>query len=497
MNTDSDDILRALESPDEENRRRALFWVAQKRDVRALFVLKRMAQNDPSVEVRYYAKKALLFFQQLPSPPPASEGTQSSSFEGLRDPQAKVRNETVQALARSGTEGALEAFSELVGSEKNPFVKATLAVAIGVLGSTPQIPLLDRFLADADPRVRANAIEGLMHIGGPEVSQRIVPHLKDTDKRVKVNAYTALSKVKKIDLLKALGEMLTAEKLWVRDASAYALAKLLLPESVPLLQHALADGYVGVRLKARNGLVSLSERGVTQAGVALERVGGERSGPKAYLTLGMLKLRERTAAGPLNDQEGRLALIRRIVQAHDKEKLGMLIRQLGREKHPKVIATLLAAVGRLGHSGALKALMPFLDSTDRRIRANAVEAIGLLANDEDLGVLEVFALDPDNRVRGNAIVALGNAGLDCSKAIQDMARAPDELMRLSAIYALVELGRLEQLSILETLLEDPLPRVRKKAVDGLRILASDGMAPAGQLLRQAGLSEQADFQELS
>jgi HEAT repeat protein len=483
----ADDILRALDSPDEENRRRALFLAAERRDERALPKLQQMAAEDPSLEVRYYARKALLYFQQVVGVRRTAGGGGVEELEGdLSSPDPRVRNEAVQALVRLGGDAARTRVRTMVEGEVDPFVRATLAVSLGVLGGPAEISSLDSLLQDSDPRVRANAIEGLMHIGGADVPARVVPYLKDADNRVKVNAYTALGKFKKMDLLKALGEMLTSDKAWRRDAAAYALVKMEIPESVPLLEYALGDDYVGIRLKARNGLVLLARREVTQATQVLGRLAGERPYPEGYLSLDMLQVRDRPEVRR-DEEAGRLALIRRIVEAQDREKISMLLRQLTREKRPRVLATLLTAVGNLGSPEALPALRPFLESPDRRIRANAVEAWGMLGADAEVGALDPFRRDPDNRVRANAVVALGRRRQDVRADLEAMADDTSEPMRLSAVYALVELGRDEAVPLLSSLLLDPATSVKKKAIDGLRILASDGRSDARKALEDAGL----------
>jgi HEAT repeat protein len=487
------DILRALKSPDEENRRRAIFLVAQGQDYRSVPVLEELAAQDPSIEVRYYAKKALLFLQQNAGGPKQEDSRRGGSpvggvREALQDADPALRNRAVQALAKQGGEQALALLTERCGVEEDSFVRASLAIALGILGGGTQLSLLRGFLDDPDPRVRANAIEGLMHLGIPEVIRVIVPHLKDQDKRVKVNAYTAMGRFGKLALLRSLGEMLNSDKLWLRDVACYALCKLELPESVALLEHAFSDDYIGVRLKARNGLVGLARKGVSQAEKALERAGGERGAPEDYLTMSMLAPRQRVAMQAADPTEAGLALIRRIVEAEDRKHLSMLLKQLAKERSPRIVATLLTAVGKLGDGQVLNAVCPFLTATDRRIRANAVEAVGYLAGARSDEFLRPFLTDPDNRVRANAIVAVGaNPQVDLTDPLTAMATSVQELMRLSSIYAVVELRRPAFLSLLEELLLDPIPQVRKKAVDSLRILAADGLEGAGGILQQAGL----------
>lgn len=487
------DILRALESPDEENRRRAIFLVAQRQDYRSVPALETLAAEDPSIEVRYYAKQALLFLQQNAGGASAREprtqgGDLAPLVQALADADPTRRTQAVQELTRLGGEEALAHLVQRVGIEEDAFVRASLAMGLGILGGPSHLALVGGFLEDSDPRVRANAIEGLMNLGTPEASRFIVPHLKDQDNRVRVNAYTALGRFKKLPLLRSLGEMLNSEKAWLRDCATYALCKLEIPESVALLDFAFSDDYIGIRLKARNGLVALASRGVVQALKALERAGGERSAPEDFLTLGMLAPRARRAAHSHSRSEGSLALIRRIVEAEDRKHLAMLLKQLGKERSARVRATLLTAIGKLADLSALGVVRPFLGAAHRRVRANAVEAVGMLAGVRGRELLIPFLEDPDNRVRANAVVALGaDPDLDLTAPLEKMAASESELMRLSLVYAVVELRRVAHFPLLERLLHDPAPQVRKKAVNSLRILAGEGFGEARGMLEAAGL----------
>lgn len=499
-------ILQALRSPDEENRKRAIFLAAQTLEFRTIPALNAIANEDPSIELRYFAKKALFFLQQnylrrqkgegtgeIPAPAVQADAGQNERVEALRrelaNPSAEVRNKVLQALVRLGGPRALEALVERAGAEEDPFVRATLAISLGILGGRAQLPLLETFLQDQNPRVRANAIEGLMHLDAPEAARLIAPHLKDTDNRVKVNAYTALGKFDKVDLLRAMAEMLSSAKVWMRDSATYALVKLELPESVPLLEHALQDPYKGIRLKARNGLVLLARKNVKPALDVLEKFGGARESPEAFLTLEFLDAVAPAAGAGAADAQARMDAVLRIVAQRDRTKVDELLAQVAAERDARVLATLLLALGRLGDRRALGALAGHLRHEDRRVRANAVEALGLLGGEEVHRLIRPFLEDPDNRVRANAVVALGGAaGVDLGPTLQGMMGSAEELMRLSAVYALLVLRRPASVPLLEGLVGDPVPRVRKKAIDSLRILVSEGVAAAAEALSRAGVA---------
>lgn len=499
-------LQKALSSAEEATRKQAILAAAQAFEVRLVPLLQRIAQQDPSIELRFLAKKALAFFQlrlrqaqEKKAATGIGEGPQArirGLLEELRSPDVEVRNNAVQSLGKLGGKDVAHEILLACKRESDPFVRASLAVAVGQAAKEDGLDALRAFLNDEDPRVRANAIEGMSFLPAQQAAQWITPHLKDEDSRVKVNAYTALGKIRKIDLLQALGRMLDSEKVWLRDSAAYALCKLEIPESVPLLERALADPFQGVRLKARNGLVLLAKAEVSQAQKALERVGGERDSPEAYLTTSMVgprgQIREAAAQvrapGPQpGGEEARLALIRRIVEADDRGKIAMLVKQLGKEKNPKVLASLISALGQLGDGRLLASLQGFLGSPDRRIRANAVEALGLLGSEATCESLLRFTQDEDNRVRANAVVALASlADRDVSPELEAMVESEDILMRLSAIYAVTTLGSPEYLGFLARLTRDGDPGVSRKALESLQILAGEGEDEAGKILEDLG-----------
>ncbi|MDD2716283.1 MAG: HEAT repeat domain-containing protein [Candidatus Wallbacteria bacterium] len=120
-----------------------------------------------------------------------------------------------------------------------------------------------------------------------------------------------------------------------------------------------------------------------------------------------------------------------------------LVEWLNQEKNDKVIARLLIVIGELRHEEFLEQLLPFLKSSDRRVRANAVEGIGKIESEKIKEHLLPLLEDGDNRVRANAAMALWaypKMREQVRGIFMSMLSNKDKWMQASALYAFGELG---------------------------------------------------------
>lgn len=109
-------------------------------------------------------------------------------------------------------------------------------------------------------------------------------------------------------------------------------------------------------------------------------------------------------------------------------------------------------------------------SSKVRARAKSVELIDSMFKDSDIvrGLLTPFLEDNNNRVRANACVAMYKHQPEIAlNALREMAVSEDKWMRLSAAWALGEIGVQEGVKLLEMLLDDPDEEVKKLARDSL------------------------------
>src|SRR5688500_6427548 len=79
-----------------------------------------------------------------------------------------------------------------------------------------------------------------------------------------------------------------------------------------------------------------------------------------------------------SDRRTRLKAIQEILRSRDASMVESLIERLEHENEPKILASLVKAIGNLGTAAELPFLAELLDHPDPRIRANVVEALMIL-----------------------------------------------------------------------------------------------------------------------
>ena len=132
-----------------------------------------------------------------------------------------------------------------------------LAIKYYLEKSYPSIPLslLQEFLSDQEPEVRAEALHCLIKFRGPIVSPLLKKHLKDSDPKVRMTALRGMFQYQeKIDL-NILLQFLSDESTWVRRKVATLLGWAQIEGVLPILMEFSRDQDAVVR---RAALFSLS-----------------------------------------------------------------------------------------------------------------------------------------------------------------------------------------------------------------------------------------------
>ncbi|MFC2061263.1 HEAT repeat domain-containing protein [Elusimicrobiota bacterium] len=109
-----------------------------------------------------------------------------------------------------------------------------------------------------------------------------------------------------------------------------------------------------------------------------------------------------------------------------------------------------------------------------RARADGVEMIPKTISDPSIAekMLKPYLGDPNNRVRGNACVAIYQYNPQLAiQALDKMASSPDKWMRLTAAWAVGEIGAPEMVDILRKLVDDIDEKVKDRAIRAFESLA--------------------------
>jgi HEAT repeat protein len=141
---------------------------------------------------------------------------------------------------------------------KHPDPKVRILAIKYYLGkSYPSIPLslLQEFLSDQEPEVRAEALRCLIKFRSPIISSLLKKHLKDSDPKVRMTALRGMFQYQeKIDL-NILLQFLSDESTWVRRKVATLLGWAQIEGALPILMELSRDQDAVVRKAA---LFSLS-----------------------------------------------------------------------------------------------------------------------------------------------------------------------------------------------------------------------------------------------
>lgn len=506
-----DSILKALKSPLEGERERAVQALVRSKDIRAAEVLQRVIDTDESVAVRYLAKKGLFFLRKQmgaseasasPAADPPADGVAGKLKKILEVGQDAQKIKLLKGLTGRKLTQVLPTLLEHDAAGESPEVRSNLVMAVGILGAEAELGYVKAFLDDADPRVRANTIEALEFLGTPKAYPLVVKMLPDEDNRIRANAIKALRHYGKVNCLALLEKMLQSKKLWMRDSAAYALGLVGGEGALPMLLDALKDVEPSVREKARRGIEQLAEGGDADAQQALRKLKADAAGevevdddPEDHSIEGFFTDEQSKMSfvipqnDPLyaEDPQERLAAVTEIAETRAADRVPALLDAARREGDGLVRAKMVIELGRLGGPEVVDELLPFLDDGVDRVRANAIEALAMADLSSAAPHLARMLDDPNNRARGNAVVALKDApGVDIVPALRAMIDSPVTLMRKSAFYALAEIGDARVGPLIEVLLEDNEEDLRLKARGYLSMAAEEGQPWAVALQGERG-----------
>lgn len=469
--TDLAPILKLLHSADENDRRQGILELIRCGDQMTVPILTKLAAEDTSVEVRYYARRALGSIRgrigtveqgSTPGIPDISVrdllGSDSPHirFEGLKKALANPDPENARMVRR-----ALE-------RETVTALRASFVVGLGRLGGPDEVDLLTGYLRDPDSRVRANAVEALATIGSEEAYLPLVPLLQDEDNRVRANAIKALQAYGGAPLLSLLRRMASESEVWMRDSAMYALVHFKSPHAIAVIARMATEAEPLDRLREK-ALDIL--KGFAEAGNTLAREWLEKISPSFKPVLGPIVPPAQEPQPPPDpsalanldapEMEARLQALTWLTENATAEDLPPLLGRLQLEIEPLLVSMILSLLRRLRFKDAFSAILPFLESRDDRVRANAVEALATIDPPKALSYLHPLLKDDNNRVRANVIHALCADDLfDPVEPLRTLVEDSRDVFRRSALYVISLIRRPRFVEFLDRLLDDTEPPVR-------------------------------------
>jgi len=169
-----------------------------------------------------------------------------------------------------------------------------------------------------------------------------------------------------------------------------------------------------------------------------------------------------------------------IAKIADPSCTNLLLDALKAEQDPRVRASLLKVLGRIGSSRIMDYILEFLLSPDPRMRSNAVESLGELgkSNTEVLASLRGMLDDADNRVVGTTIRVLYDLGDETGiQCLRELLRGDDNSRRCSAIWAVGAMRYHPELDTVIRYLGSPVYRVHSIASRAIQMFGADAVEP--------------------
>jgi beta-lactamase regulating signal transducer with metallopeptidase domain len=185
-------------------------------------------------------------------------------LNALKDENAEVREQAMQALAKMGSPLAFEPMVAAL-KDSSAQVRHQAAFNLGQLGDPRAIPPLTAALKDADADVRQQSVFALGQLHAKEAVPALTAALKDENADVRQQAAFALGQLGDRSAVQPLLGALKDTDADVRQQAAFALGQVGDTTAVPALVQALSDEKSDVRQQAAFALAQVGDASAVDA----------------------------------------------------------------------------------------------------------------------------------------------------------------------------------------------------------------------------------------
>ncbi|MES1183837.1 MAG: HEAT repeat domain-containing protein [Myxococcales bacterium] len=292
-------------------------------------------------------------------------------------------------LALSGSDARAAIWPSATRRAERELASSDVAARQAAVASLSELPraaarrLLLRALDDTDAQVASSALELLLRLETPNVTERVVPWLSGSDKRLRLSAALALAVAPAANATPALGRALGDSDAEVRAAAAAALGASRNEGAVlPLLGH-LDDSVPEVREAVANALGALGDaRAVLPL---IGKIEDPRPSVRAAVARALGSLRDPRSGSALllalrdSDRAVVIAVVRALGALAETAAVSPLAALLRERSEPEARRALLQSLGRIGSVEAGQALVKELGSDEPGHEREAVLGALVLA----------------------------------------------------------------------------------------------------------------------
>jgi len=367
-------------------------------------------------------------------------------------------------------------------------LQASLIIGVGHFRNEGDAPALAKYLKSEDARVRANTVEALAMIGSEEALRQIIAVMGDQDNRVKANVLKALQEIGGQSLFNLLKKMAVDDRPWARASAVFAFSRIKSPQSLVVLAGiAQSDPEKNIRARALHAIRVEKEAGNPAAAVILAKL--TEVSPEPEKTAGDILVEPATDSDLpsylLSPEAATRYLALTLINAGNLPVFkNSFIKAFEAEEDFFLLGLMLNLVRDLKIVECFSRSRLLLMHQDDRVRANAVEAIAVTDLAKAAELLPPLLEDQNSRVVGNALLALEKAGkADIVAELKRMLGRGRESFKHSVIYVISQIREAMVIPLLEKLLRDPNPRLRDKAFTVLQTYAAARVSGASVFLR--------------
>ncbi|HWW33364.1 MAG TPA: HEAT repeat domain-containing protein, partial [Steroidobacteraceae bacterium] len=321
---------------------------------------------------------------------------------------------------------------ELIGrvQGKDPIARVHIINALGRF-NTPEVQsALHGLLKDPNKLIRSATLSAMQRMDGPIDVERVCALLRDPEIDVLNKAVDVVIKANHPDTIRHLIEVLKDENENARRAAVEVLNEVGDARSVKYLLEALKDSDWWVRSRAADALGKIGGPKVIDAVLALVRDKDEDIRRAAIEILNQTKDERAVDSLIQATRDADWWVSERAVDAlaaiGSKRAVPRLMEMLHTGSHGKALPIVVRALGKLGDSRLVDALLPLVARPEREIRIEAMQALSKVADeshadqvrkelqaqagsqDETIARLAAAAMNElDNRIAGIATPAPG------------------------------------------------------------------------------------------
>jgi HEAT repeat protein len=321
---------------------------------------------------------------------------------GSKDEDTSVRRNATSVLEAICDAGAVGALEEAL-KDVDVLVRGDAARALGAIGDAGAVGALKEALKDEDASVRRSVAVALGRISDAGAVEELKDALKDEDALVRGFAAKALGAIGDAGAVGALKEALGDDAISVCLNVVRALGAIGDTRAVEALEEALKEGYPTVRENAAEALGGIGD---TRAVEALMKALGDLD---AYTSLPVgdeSDVEARMEAEGEIDIDVRTQIISALGRIGDTRAVEMLIVELRYVQDESVRMALVDALRHIGDPRAVVALMEALRDEDAEVRGRAALALGDMDDARAVEALKETLKDADVGVCRYAAEAL-------------------------------------------------------------------------------------------